>query len=210
MNDELAVFDENLIAVKGGIAQVFNFDFSSREYISHESIVIPAGVGLPAASTTEAPPGCDVNQVAVRMENNAGWYVTDDYRGVVVYDIQTQSSLIISELGPIPDTVTRIAPETPYDKWDGSAWVTDVDAQHIEDVETAEKQKSELLAKVSAEISILQDAVNLDMATSDEVARLRSLQTYRVLLNRVDTSLAPDIEWPAMTTSSAETEVDNG
>ncbi|HIF5903148.1 TPA: tail fiber assembly protein, partial [Raoultella ornithinolytica] len=138
-------------------------------------------------------------QVAVRSEDNLSWSVTDDYRGITVYDIKTLASHVITEPGPIPDTVTTSAPSTPYDKWDGSAWVTDADAQHTADVAVADLQKKELIAQASADISILQDAVSLNMATDEEKARLTSLQSYRVLLNRVDTSLAPNIIWPVTT-----------
>lgn len=37
------------------------------------------------------------------------------------------------------------------------------------------------------------------MATDEEKSQLTSLQGYRVLLYRVDTSLAPDIIWPVVT-----------
>jgi hypothetical protein len=76
--------------------------------------------------------------------------------------------------------------------------------QHAADVAAADMQKKQLINQVSADISILQDAVNLNMATDDENP-LTALQAYRVLLNRVDTSLAPDIVWPVMTTP----EIDN-
>ena len=45
--------------------------------------------------------------------------------------------------------------------------------------------------------SILQDAVDLEIATEEERSLLEAWNKYRVLLNRVDTSTAPDIEWPA-------------
>ncbi|MEH3974847.1 tail fiber assembly protein, partial [Escherichia fergusonii] len=41
-----------------------------------------------------------------------------------------------------------------------------------------------------------QDAVDLGMATEEETAALTEWKKYRVLLNRVDTSVALDIEWP--------------
>jgi hypothetical protein len=34
------------------------------------------------------------------------------------------------------------------------------------------------------------------MATEEEMTALQEWKKYRVLLNRVDTSTAPDIEWP--------------
>ncbi|MBC0860569.1 tail fiber assembly protein, partial [Escherichia coli] len=50
-------------------------------------------------------------------------------------------------------------------------------------------------------IAPLQDAVELELATEEENSLLEAWKKYRVLLNRVDTSVAPDIEWP---TSPAE------
>ncbi|EOE4354486.1 tail fiber assembly protein [Klebsiella pneumoniae] len=197
--DIKAVFDSNLIATQAGSAQVFHFDMTSREFIGAEEVYIHVGVGLPAFSCLEEPPVQSENQVAVRSEDNSFWSVTNDYRGITVYDIHTLASHAITEAGPIPDTVTTLAPSTPYDKWDGSAWVTDADAQHASEVTAADEQKKQLITQVSAHISILQDAVALNMATDEEKARLTSLQTYRVLLNRVDTSLAPNIIWPVFT-----------
>ncbi|MDE1587987.1 tail fiber assembly protein [Klebsiella quasipneumoniae] len=197
--DIKAAFDSNFIATQAGTAQVFHFDMENREFIGAEEVYIHVGVGLPAFSCLEEPPVQSEYQVAVRSEDNFYWSVTDDYRGITVYDIQTLASHVITEPGPIPDTVTTSAPSTPYDKWNGSAWVTDADAQHAADVAVADLQKKELIAEASAYISILQDAVALNMATDEEKSQLSSLQVYRILLNRVDTSLAPNIVWPVTT-----------
>lgn len=198
--DIKAVFGRNLIATQAGTVQVFHFDMTTREFIGTEEVYIHVGVGLPAFSCLEEPPVQSEYQVAVRSEDNLSWSVTEDYRGITVYDIQTLASRVITEPGPIPDTVTRSVPLTPYDKWDGSAWVTDADAQHAADVAVADLQKKELITQASADIAILQDAVALNMATEEEKTRLSSLQAYRVLLNRVDTSLTLNISWPVMNT----------
>ncbi|EFH3036732.1 MULTISPECIES: tail fiber assembly protein [Enterobacteriaceae] len=63
-------------------------------------------------------------------------------------------------------------------------------------ISQAEQQKANLIAEASQTISILQDAVDLDMATDEERTQLTTLKKYRVLLSRVDTSKAPDIDWP--------------
>ncbi|EMI4429543.1 tail fiber assembly protein [Providencia rettgeri] len=60
----------------------------------------------------------------------------------------------------------------------------------------AEQKKQSLLAEANNTIAPLQDAVDLGIATDEEKAKLTAWKTYRVLLNRVDTSLAPDIDWP--------------
>ncbi|CBJ82303.1 conserved hypothetical protein [Xenorhabdus bovienii str. Jollieti] len=46
------------------------------------------------------------------------------------------------------------------------------------------------------DIPPLQDAVDLDMATDSEKSALTEWRKYRVLLNRVDCTTAPDIQWP--------------
>lgn len=163
--DIKAVFDSTLIATQAGTVQVFHFDLNTREFIGTEDVYIPFGVGIPASSCLDEPPVQNEYQVAVRSEDNSCWTVADDYRGITVYDIQTLARHVITEPGPIPDTVTTSVPLTPYDKWDGSGWVTDAVAQHAAEVSAADMQKKELIAQVSADISIIQDAVNLDIAT---------------------------------------------
>ncbi|WP_282561258.1 tail fiber assembly protein [Providencia rettgeri] len=66
--------------------------------------------------------------------------------------------------------------------------------QHIAE---AEQQKQILLSEATEAIAPLQDAVDLDIATDEEIALLREWKKYRVLLNRVDTALAPDITLPS-------------
>jgi len=45
-------------------------------------------------------------------------------------------------------------------------------------------------------IAPLQDAVDISIATYEEITRLAEWKRYRVELNRIDISKAPDIEWP--------------
>lgn len=45
-------------------------------------------------------------------------------------------------------------------------------------------------------ISVLQDAVDLDIATTDETAALPLLEKYRVLLSQVDANTSDDVGWP--------------
>lgn len=54
------------------------------------------------------------------------------------------------------------------------------------------------LAEEGTETVGVQDAVDLEIATEEENSLLEAWKKYRVLLNRVDTSTAPDIEWPAV------------
>lgn len=45
-------------------------------------------------------------------------------------------------------------------------------------------------------IAPLQDAVDISIATDEEIVRLAEWKRYRVELSRIDTSKAPDIVWP--------------
>ncbi|HEF8772492.1 TPA: tail fiber assembly protein [Providencia stuartii] len=60
----------------------------------------------------------------------------------------------------------------------------------------AEQQKQSLLAEANNAIAPLQDAVDLGMAIDEEEAQLTAWKKYRVLLNRIDISTAPEINWP--------------
>lgn len=60
----------------------------------------------------------------------------------------------------------------------------------------AEQQKQSLLAEANKAIAPLQYAVDIKMETDEEKAQLTAWKQYCVLLNRIDTSLAPDIDWP--------------
>ena len=60
----------------------------------------------------------------------------------------------------------------------------------------AEDRKNELRAGADYAIQPLEDADELGIATDAEKARLSEWKTYRVKLNRVDTSAAQDIIWP--------------
>jgi hypothetical protein len=60
----------------------------------------------------------------------------------------------------------------------------------------AESRRQNLLAEATVLIAPLQDAVELDIATDEELKRYSEWRKYRVLLSRVDASTAPDIIWP--------------
>lgn len=66
----------------------------------------------------------------------------------------------------------------------------------IDYVSLAESKKQILMSAATATIDPLEDASGLGIATKEEAELLVEWKKYRVLLNRVDTSKAPDIEWP--------------
>ncbi|POW56409.1 hypothetical protein C3408_13165 [Candidatus Pantoea alvi] len=52
------------------------------------------------------------------------------------------------------------------------------------------------MAEATHTISILQDAVDLDMATDEESTLLPLWKKYQVLLSRIDASTSEEIKWP--------------
>lgn len=97
-------------------------------------------------------------------------------------------------------TISQPRPDKYY-SWDitSKTWaMTDAAvAQKSADlIADAELRRTTSLSAAGIAISPLQDAVDLGMATDVETRRLTEWKKYRVLLMRIDTSKAPDIEWP--------------
>lgn len=66
----------------------------------------------------------------------------------------------------------------------------------IDHTALAEAEKSLLGSKAEEMILPLQRAVKYGIASEEEMARLKEWEIFSVELSRVDTSLAPEIEWP--------------
>ncbi|EFN0069270.1 tail fiber assembly protein [Escherichia coli] len=66
----------------------------------------------------------------------------------------------------------------------------DTEAEKLFRIREAEETKNSLMQVASEHIAPLQDAVDLEIATEEERSLLEAWNKYRVLLNRVDTSVA--------------------
>ena len=176
--------------------RVFNLLDGSNEFIGESDAYIPPYTGLPANSTDIAPPDIPAGFTAVFNADEMKWELMEDHRGKTVYETKTGAAIYISELGALPPDVTAISPDGENQKWNGTSWVKDAEAEKLFRIREAEETKNSLMQVASEHISPLQDAVDLEIATEEETSLLAVWKTYRVLLNRVDTSVAPDIEWP--------------
>ena len=56
--------------------------------------------------------------------------------------------------------------------------------------------KYQLEPEAASQLSYLQDAVDSQIASEQETQLLVEWKKYRVLVNRIDIELAPNIEWP--------------
>lgn len=178
--------------------KIYNYHPLTKEFLS-EGIadadpLVEGNWLIPAHATTVPVP--EIQSGHVPVFDGSQWLQAEDHRGVKIYDIATAQRSEIKDLGELPDGVTTIAPDVEFPKWNGKKWVTDKAAKKAADIAAAETQKQYLLPEAAEAIAPLQDAVDLDMATPEEESRLKAWKKYRVLLSRVDTSLAPDIAWP--------------
>ncbi|WP_144036054.1 tail fiber assembly protein, partial [Escherichia marmotae] len=74
--------------------------------------------------------------------------------------------------------------------WDGVSWAKDEEVEELFRIREAEEKKARLIQEATDNIAILQDAVNLEIATNEETSQLDSWRKYRVLVSRIDTSTA--------------------
>ncbi|ELB7803821.1 MULTISPECIES: tail fiber assembly protein [Enterobacter cloacae complex] len=174
--------------------RIYNLRADTREFIGAGDAYIPAGTGLPADCTDIAPP--DIAPGMAAVFNGKKWSLYEDHRNDTVYSKKNGQQIFITGLGELPSDVTTIAPEGDYMRWDDNKWIKDSDAERAAAVSHAIEEKKQLQKAATEIINTLQDAVDLDMATEKEIVLLSEWKAFRVLLNRVDTSKAPEIEWP--------------
>lgn len=191
-----ATLNKNGIATKAGDMTVYNYDDATREYLSTCVEYLAVGVGIPANSCTDAPLDEKDGFTVCRTASFEGWEYVADHRGETVYDTATGKPFTITVPGDYADDVTTVAPATPYDRWNGSEWVTDKNAQKNGRIMEAEQKKSALLAEAQSTISLWQTELQLGIISDDDKASLIAWMKYIQALNAVDTSAAPDIEWP--------------
>lgn len=180
-----------------GWVKTYCINESTREYIGESMEYVIIGGGLPAGAYLDSPELPEKDDIAiVRSEDDLSWLYATDHRGKTAYNTETRQPLEVDFIGDLPDTLTLLEPKTDFDRWNGREWVADIEDQKAALIAQAEITKQSLLAEATNAIAPLQDAVDLDITTDEEAAALKEWKKYRVLLNRVDTSLAPDIEFP--------------
>lgn len=109
----------------------------------------------------------------------------------------------VSKLWPVGHSVAEIsASEVPAGLDISGGWVFDGKVittrvySSAEYVSQAEAERESSMALAAAAIAPLQDAVDIGDATDEERASLQGWKKYRVALNRLDLTAAPDIQWP--------------
>ncbi|MGN2381286.1 tail fiber assembly protein [Pseudomonas juntendi] len=154
---------------------------------------------FPAYSYQIDPPEVQEGFAALINRDSNGWQLVADHRGATVYSTETGEPRTWQTLGDLPEGYTLQAPATEFDTWENDQWVPD-EAALAEAARQAAYRKQALANQyATARISMLQDAVDLNMASEIEAAALTAWKVYRVELSRLDiTTTAPDEDdWPA-------------
>ncbi|WP_140178996.1 tail fiber assembly protein [Providencia stuartii] len=180
-----------------GWVKTYYINEATREYIGATMEHITIGGGLPAGAYLDVPQLPEKDDIAiVRSADELSWLHVTDHRGKTAYSTETRQPIEIDFIGDLPDTLTLLEPKTEFDMWNGKKWITDTEAQKAALVAEADNEKSQRLNEANSTITYLQEAVDVDLATEAEADALQEWKKYRVLLNRVDTSTVPNIEWP--------------
>ena len=193
LQPESAVLDNNGLTISAGWVVVYNVD-AKGEFLQATYQYLPIGVGLPANAYLEAPQSVKDNQAIIH--DGQQWIYPKDLRGTKIYSIETGAETILQEVGEIPDGFTELKPTSEFDSWDGKKWQFDKNKQHQYEVNQASIKKNQLLSEAASQLSYLQDAVDSQIASEQETQLLVEWKKYRVLVNRIDIELAPNIEWP--------------
>ncbi|MDH2395606.1 tail fiber assembly protein [Providencia rettgeri] len=194
---EQAEIGENGLATKAGWIKTYIADPQTREYLNATMENIYFDVSVSAGAYVDAPElPTKAGFAVVRSEDGTKWEIVTDNRGKTAYSTETRQSIEIDFIGDLPDTLTLLEPKTEFDKWNGKKWVTDTEAQKAAFIAQAEQEKSQRLDEANRVITDLQDAIDVGLALDGDAEKLQEWKKYRVLLNRVDTATAPDIDWP--------------
>ncbi|MEY0694625.1 tail fiber assembly protein [Providencia rettgeri] len=194
---EQAEIGINGLATKTGWIKIYIADPTSHEYINASMEFVYFDVSVSAGAYIDAPElPAKAGFAVVRSEDGSKWEIVTDNRGKTAYSTETRQPIEIDFIGELPNDLTLLEPKTEFDVWNGKKWVTDTEAQKVSFVAQAESEKAQRLDEANKQVSDLQDAIDVGLALDGDEIALRNWKTYRVYLNRVDTSTAPDIEWP--------------
>jgi hypothetical protein len=187
---------------KAQTLKIYNLRSDTQEFIGKGDCYIPAHTGLPANSTLTPPPEIPAGSVAVYSSTEDSWTLSEDHRGQTVYRTSDGTSILITDLGPLPDGTVSAAPAEQYMKWDGNAWVHDAKAEKAAYQAKAEAQRQNLLAAANSTTADWRTELSLDVIDDNDKASLVKWMTYIKVLKALDFTSIEDetgynaIAWP--------------
>lgn len=198
------------------LSTIYNYDPDTHVFTgaaeADESPLEPGVYLIPAHATTIAPPGwikaagaqipheayADLmaGKVARYRPDDVMWEAVPDVRGTW-YDAEGQS-VAIDDLDADVSGLTREAPPACGTcVLVGGKWQPDPAKVAAAKRAAMDADVAAGMAEANQQIAILQDAVDLDMATPEEGAALKAWKKYRVLLSRAQADdQYPDVKLP--------------
>lgn len=158
--------------------KIFNLSAETNEFIGAGDAWIPAHTGLPANCTDIEPPKEQAGKVAIYNHDKASWDLVDDYRGITVFNTVTGEPVYISELGTLPKDTTLLAPDGPYQKWNGKEWVKDDEAYKQGMLDKAETHRQELLTAANEAVADWRTELQLGVISDEDKTRLIEWMAY--------------------------------
>ena len=146
--------------------------------------------------TREAPPDVPEGKLLSRNVVAALWELIDDVRGTW-YGADGRA-VQIDDLDADVGALTREAPPDATCKLVNGKWEQCPDKVAAAKKAATDAEVSAGMAEANLKIAVLQDAVDLELATPEEEAALKSWRRYRVLLSRTQAHADyPNITLPA-------------
>ena len=108
--------------------KLYNYNAFTKEFTkatdAKESPLEKGQFLIPANATVEEPP--ETREGYVSLWNGSEWVLTEDNRGIIVYDISTKASATVNYTGKIKSGFTKTKP-AEYDIWDSElkSWAED-------------------------------------------------------------------------------------
>lgn len=188
-------FDTNGHAKESGLVEVYNYLPPENIYIGMTEEYISVGVGVPANTTTVAPPSALDGYVIIFKPTTNEWSYIENHMGSLVYSTATGSSSLVTEIGPIQEGYTLIAPSSENDVWSGASWVIDPDKQR-ESTREVNKQKQELIiSNINNHTQIWQTQLTLGIINDMDKQSLTEWMFYAQQVQAIDINLEV-IDWP--------------
>jgi hypothetical protein len=164
----------------------------TREYLGESDEFISQHTGLPAWAFADGPQGeLEPGMAWVRLTTE--WEQVVDLRGQLAYDTVTRAACELVELGPLPADQTLLPPGSPFDRWNGLAWVKDDAAEQQARLEVAQTEQAARIANATQQIAIIKPAVDGGYAKPAHTQLLADWQRYCYELTQVPEQAG----WPA-------------
>lgn len=179
--------------------QIHNYHPGTRIYTgasqADESPLEPGVYLIPAYATTAEPPKLQDGHVARYRPNDGLWEAVPDVRGT--WYSSDGKAVEIDDLDADVSSLTREAPPDGTCVLVGGKWKPCPNKVAAVKKAATDAEVAAGMTEANRQIAVLQDAVDLDMATAEEETLLKSWKKYRVLLTRAQSNEQyPDVTLP--------------